>query len=102
MLDEKQEKQIEMLARNCSWQKDSDSDKLPPTARAYIGSLENARVLVVDFDISDQGFAAGSRGYDGAVTINKTVIRLPRSLAARIFCVARAAFIKKLRVKNSN
>lgn len=65
-----------------------------------MGTAGVSRVIVADFDISDQGFPAGSRGYDGAVSMGMVVMRLPRSLAKKIFYIARASVIQSLRNTN--
>lgn len=57
-------------------------------ARTFRGHVDNWRLVVIDFDIEDQGFPPGSRGYDGAATGGNTVIHLPRALAERAFKLA--------------
>lgn len=56
--------------------------------RTFQGHAGNWRIVVVDFDIEDQGFPPGSRGYDGAATDLHTVIHLPRDLAEHAFKLA--------------
>ena len=59
----------------------------------YVGLAEGWRVVVVSFDIEEQGFPPGTRGYDGACNSEKhnTVCRLTRELAERVFKIADAA-----------
>ena len=49
---------------------------------SYEGRLaedeEPLQILVLSFSIEDQGFEAGSLGYDGALTMRSGVLRLPR------------------------
>ncbi len=59
------------------------------SARAYEGSADGWRFTVIDFDISNQGFPPGSRGYDGAgVDQAKGVLHLTRELAEKAFKLA--------------
>lgn len=53
-------------------------------ARAFEGSANGWRFVIVDFEIESQCFPKGSRGWDGMATNDRGVIvRLPRPMAAR-------------------
>lgn len=53
--------------------------------RAFIGSAGGWNFVIVDFDIEDQGFPPGTRGYDGVARHdgNGVVLHLPRELAQK-------------------
>jgi hypothetical protein len=56
------------------------------------GKKTSWRFVVVEFSIEDQGFPAGSKGYDGTVTSSEGVVmRLTRAQAERAFKRAKAA-----------
>jgi len=58
---------------------------LPHDARTYRGTTSGGwGVLVISFDISDQGFPEGARGADGTVMKDGMIIRLPTHLAERV------------------
>jgi hypothetical protein len=54
-------------------------------ARLFVGECEGWRAVVTDFDISDQGFPPGTRGYDGAITsiTPPMLLHLTRELAQK-------------------
>lgn len=55
-------------------------------------STKKWRYLAVEFDIEDQGFPPGSKGYDGTATslvLIGTIVRLTRELAEKAFKKAR-------------
>lgn len=56
-----------------------------PQSDLYTGSADGWFFTVCDFDIEDQGFPKGSRGYDGAGRSDGTVLHLTRELAQRAF-----------------
>ena len=60
------------------------------TAIGFCGKYSSWRIIVTEFDIEDQGFPPGSKGYDGAVNdVEKgMVMRLPRDLAEKAFKIA--------------
>lgn len=67
-----------------------------PKGATYLRGLlpSGWRVLVVEFDIEDQGFPPGSKGYDGTAVKSsmlciETVMRLTRELAELAFKKAR-------------
>jgi len=53
------------------------------SARFFTANSGGWRFVVSDFDISDQGFPPGTRGFDGAATNKKknVVLHLPRAMA---------------------
>jgi len=59
-------------------------------ARAYVGTGGGWRFVVIDFDITEQGFPPGSRGYDGGAThMGKAIVmHLTQSLAEMGFKLA--------------
>lgn len=59
----------------------------------YIGTTGDWRATVVAFDIENQGFPPGTRGYDGAVVHREraVVCRMTREVAARVFKAASEA-----------
>ena len=62
-----------------------------PKGATYIrGKLPSDwRLLAIEFDIEEQGFPPGSKGYDGTATRGSTVLRLTRELAQLAFEKAR-------------
>ena len=59
------------LARVTNWQRDPHKTSMELdalSARGYTGSADGWSFGVADFSIENQGFPAGSRGYDGAAT----------------------------------
>jgi hypothetical protein len=54
-------------------------------AEAFVGSALGFSLTVAAFDIEDQGFPPGSRGYDGAAVLHGTVLHLTRELAETAF-----------------
>ena len=54
-------------------------------AKGYLASTKNWNFIVVEFDIEEQGFPPGSKGYDGTAHKTGTVIRLTRELAELAF-----------------
>ena len=61
-------------------------------AKAFVAEFSGWRVVVVDFDITDQGFPEGSRGQDGAGTNAEkfVILRLTRPLAKKFAEIAKA------------
>ena len=61
-------------------------------AKAFVAEFTGWRVVVVDFDITDQGFPEGSRGQDGAGTNAEkfVILRLTRPLAKKFAEIAKA------------
>lgn len=55
-----------------------------PTARCFLGTIDDRQYVAVDFDIEPQGFPAGSRGYDGTYRRAMTIMRIPRVFAERL------------------
>jgi len=47
-------------------------------ARGFIGTVDDLRMVIVSFDIEDQGFPPGYRGHDGTVMDGSTILRLTR------------------------
>ncbi len=62
-----------------------DRDK---TIKVYEGRSKRWFLTVTSFNIEDQGFPPGSRGYDGAAVKDGTVLRLTPELAKQAFAVA--------------
>lgn len=79
------EELVSVLPR-LNWRRDQEGVK-GNDARFFRGSGGGWNVFVADFDISDQGFPKGSRGYDGAATKIGvgTVVHLPREIAEQVF-----------------
>lgn len=61
-----------------------------PTARGFIGEAGGWSFWVVDFNVENQGFPAGTRGYDGTGVKSGTLLRLTRELAEKFFKAADA------------
>lgn len=61
-------------------------DQKRPDGTLFSGIAPGFMVTAAEFDISDQGFPVGSRGYEGVVSFpaENTIIRLPRDLARQI------------------
>lgn len=59
-------------------------------ARAFMASNERWTITVVEFDIEYQGFPPGSKGYDGMVRKDATIVHMTREVAERIFKKAAA------------
>jgi len=72
----------ECIEKGIEWKKEH-SIKERPDATVYVGMCNNWRFVIISFDISDQGFKAGSLGYDGTAT-HYTVIHLPRELSTQL------------------
>jgi hypothetical protein len=53
-------------------------------ARGFIGTVDDLRIVVVSFDIADQGSPPKSRGHDGTVMGGSTILRLTRDQAKRL------------------
>lgn len=53
------------LPRVTDWQRERDAGIESRGARAWVGTIDGWRFLVVDFETESQGFPVGSRGYDG-------------------------------------
>ena len=73
------------LLRVTDWERQHDPNLDTHGGRAWSGTCEGWRFLVVDFDTEAQGFPAGSRGYDGTAThAERSIIcRLTREQAKR-------------------
>lgn len=58
-----------------------------PDARLIQGTAPGWRVVVCRFSIEDQGFAAGSVGYDGMLVWEPRalIVRMTRPIAERVF-----------------
>ncbi len=88
--------EIEALLPEVNWTRDA-KDQEPEAkmhdARFFTGEAGGWKLVITDFDITDQGFAPGSRGYDGAGNnLSKgIVIHFTRELAAKAIALARAA-----------
>lgn len=52
-------------------------------AKFYQGMAGGWSFTVASFDIEDQGFPSGSRGYDGSAASGKAIVRLTRELAEK-------------------
>jgi len=76
-------KEVESILPEISDWKPEVRDDMPGHARAFTGSVKGWHVVVVDFDISDQGFPPGTRGYDGAArnAAEGVVLHFTRELA---------------------
>ncbi len=57
-------------------------------AKFFQGMAEGWSFTITSFDIAYQGFPEGSRGYDGAGTSGKAIMRLTRELAEKAFKLA--------------
>jgi hypothetical protein len=63
--------------------------KAPEDATFYAGRGAGGwNLLAISFDIEDQGFPPGSKGYDGSATKEGTVMRLTQELAEKAFKLA--------------
>jgi hypothetical protein len=71
------------VAKGIDW-KEKDIDNNSYNTKCYIGTVSKSRFLVASFDIEDQGFPPGSRGYDGSHTKRNTITRLTREQAERL------------------
>lgn len=79
--------EIEDDAKRAKWSR-SNEMTADLDASAYRGETDRWFIVVVDFSIEDQGFSAGSRGYDGVARKDLIVMHLPRENAERIFKLA--------------
>lgn len=73
-----------------SWKEKSIPEN-PGNGRAFQGFYKTEWIfLVVEFDIENQGFPPGSKGYDGTATDLRRVgiIHLTRELAEELFLAA--------------
>jgi hypothetical protein len=59
-------------------------------AKFFQGMAEGWSFTITSFDIENQGFPPGSRGYDGAAASGKAIVRLTRELAEKAFKLAEA------------
>ena len=57
------------------------------SATIFEGASPNLTLTVAEFDIAEQGFPPGSKGYDGMAAFRneKLFLRLPRNLAEEAF-----------------
>jgi hypothetical protein len=57
----------------------------PVDARAFTGTYGDWKLVIVDFDIENQGFPPGSRGYDGAASNRSklALVHLTREVAKK-------------------
>jgi hypothetical protein len=56
--------------------------------KAYCGAHHDFRLCVVSFSLEEQGFPRDTFGYDGALSIDGTVVRLTREFAKKLFTIA--------------
>lgn len=82
-------REIEGAIPDVTWTK--GSFPVPPGTGFFRGEGRGWTINVFDFDISDQGFPAGSRGYDGAANKPGLIVHLTRELAEKAFKAALAA-----------
>lgn len=66
-----------LIAQGINWTEQPISEQ-QNSARGFIGVVGNWRFVVASFDIEQQGFPPGSRGYDGTVVGERMIIRIPR------------------------
>jgi len=57
----------------------------PRGAKSILAHTHTWNYVLVEFDIEDQGFPPGSKGYDGTAFKAGTVVHLPRELAELAF-----------------
>jgi hypothetical protein len=83
--------EVEDAAPSLTW------STLPPgnfpsalSVKGYQGRNGQWVITLMSFDVSDQGFPEGSRGYDGIGMKKGVVLRLPREMAASLFARASA------------
>ena len=88
----------EALAKVADWRETPvlDEEVRKHGVRTVEGKANNWHFVLVSFSIEDQGFPAGSRGYDGTArkdTARKdiVVLRLPREVVRRAFEMAEHA-----------
>jgi hypothetical protein len=82
--------EVEELLPRMVWQRDHERERKIEDegheARCFTGTLpdDDWELALIDFDISDQGFPAGTRGCDGGArsTRRGIVLHLTRPLAA--------------------
>jgi len=66
-----------LISDGIKWTEQPNEEK-QHNARFFVGVVKSWRFVVSSFDIEDQGFQAGSRGYDGTAISNGIIIRLLR------------------------
>lgn len=52
--------------------------------RGFIGIIDDLRIVVMSFEIESQGFPPGSRGHDGTIMGDGTIVRFTRDQAKRL------------------
>lgn len=71
------------------WMTLSIPDDMPDkTAKSYMGTADAWVITVISYDIENQGFPPGSRGYDGVGRRGGFVLHLTRELAEQAFKLA--------------
>lgn len=79
-------KELEEVLPRVKWKKvDGPTDH---DATFIEGNGDGWKFTLCSFDIENQGFPKGARGYDGAAAKVSTVIRLTRELAEKAFKLA--------------
>lgn len=74
----------DLIAQGIEWKEQPFPEGTPHDAKGYIGIVTTSRFVLASFSIEDQGFEAGSRGYDGTYTKEALVMRLTREQAERL------------------
>ncbi len=69
---------VRAISAGIEW---SLAEMAPKGARAFTGAGSGWHFVVVSFDIEDQGFPAGSRGYDGTARRGTVILHLDRAQA---------------------
>lgn len=69
-----------LIKQGITWT-ETPVDEQQHAAKGYIGVLDDWRFVVMSFDIEDQGFSPGSRGYYGTAMEGDSITRLLRDQA---------------------
>lgn len=75
-------KEIEQVLPTVTWKESACSGEAAEyAARFHEGAVDGWHFVLCTFSIEDQGFPAGSRGWDGTARKGSVVLRLPHELA---------------------
>jgi len=79
-------------AGEVQWQEAPIAEAYPAasgsSAKGFIGTTDDLRLVVVSFSIENQGFPPGSLGYDGTLVSGTTVVRMTRKVAEAVHAAA--------------
>jgi hypothetical protein len=78
--------EIEKILPLVAWRR-TDGPK-DHDAKYFMGNHSGWLITAISFDIEDQGFPKGTRGYDGAAASGKVLMRLTRELAEKAIKLA--------------